>query len=279
MQALGREIAATGTVLLRLSVTFAISEKLMLPPNPRVGYAGSMTNTLCIETSTAYCSLALAVGEDIFFQQRKLDRSHNEHILPMLTELFARAGLNKQDVQVIGFGAGPGSFTGVRIAASVTQGLALASASKVVAMKGSEILVRSAGEDNTLDGYTSGGEATNWLAVIPSRADAYYVSLYQQIDAELSVLVEDQLMLEASDWIEALAQDITAQGKNTLKIIGAMPDWMPGALTSAFVGTPVPDARVMISQVRQLYANGSAQGVEYALPIYVEGDSPWRKSS
>ena len=196
----------------------------------------------------------------------------------MLTELFARAGLNKQDVQVIGFGAGPGSFTGVRIAASVTQGLALASASKVVAMKGSEILVRSAA-GRTIP-WTVIPQAVRrqiGLAVIPSRADAYYVSLYQQIDAELSVLIEDQLMLEASDWIEALAQDITAQGKNTLKIIGAMPDWMPGALTSAFVGTPVPDARVMISQVRQLYANGSAQGVEYALPIYVEGDSPWRE--
>ncbi len=100
----------------------------MLPPNPRVGYAGSMTNTLCIETSTAHCSLALAVGEDIFSQQRKLERSHNEHILPMLSELFASAGLSKQDIQVIGFGAGPGSFTGVRIAASVAQGIAMASA-------------------------------------------------------------------------------------------------------------------------------------------------------
>ena len=251
----------------------------MLPPNPTVGYAVTMTNTLCIETSTAHCSLALAVGEDIFSQQRKLERSHNEHILPMLSELFESAGLSKQDIQVIGFGAGPGSFTGVRIAASVAQGIAMASRSKVVAMKGSEVLVRSAIEDKTLTGYTGGGDSTNWLAFIPSRADAYYVSLYHQNSAELSVVIADQLLLEPADWVEALAADITAQGEHTLKIIGAMPSWMPKALESYRVGTPIPDARVMLDQVRQQFIEGTAQDAEYALPIYVDGDSPWRKTS
>ena len=251
----------------------------MLPPNPRVGYAGSMTNTLCIETSTAHCSLALAVGEDIFSQQRKLERSHNEHILPMLSELFASAGLSKKDIQVIGFGAGPGSFTGVRIAASVAQGIAMASGSKVVAIKGSEVLVRSAIEDKTLTRYGDGGESTNWLALIPSRADAYYVSLYQQNGAELSVLIADQLLLEPANWVDVLASDITAQGEHTLKIIGAMPSWMPKPLESYGVGTPIPDARVMLGQVRQQFVDGTAQDAEYALPVYVDGDSPWRKTS
>lgn len=238
-----------------------------------------MTNTLCIETSTAHCSLALAVGEDIFSQQRRLERSHNEHILPMLSALFESAGLSSQDIQVIGFGAGPGSFTGVRIAASVAQGIAMASNSKVVAMKGSEVLVRSAIKDKTLTGYSDGNESTNWLALIPSRADAYYVSLYRQNGAEISVLIDDQLLLEPADWIEALAADITAQGENTLKIIGAMPSWMPQTLKPHCVGTPIPDASVMLGQVRQQYIEGSAQDAEYALPVYVDGDSPWRKST
>lgn len=251
----------------------------MLPPNPKVGYAGTMVNTLCIETSTAHCSLALAVGEDIFSQQRKLERSHNEHILPMLSELFENADLSKQAIQIIGFGAGPGSFTGVRIAASVAQGIAMASNSKVVAMKGSEVLVRSAIEDKTLTIYSDYGQSTNWLALIPSRADAYYVSLYQQSGAEISVVIADQLLLEPADWIEALAADITAQGENTLKIIGAMPSWMPKVLEPYWVGIPMPDARVMLSQVRQQFIDGTGQDPEYALPVYVDGDSPWRKST
>ncbi len=197
----------------------------------------------------------------------------------MLSELFESAGLSKQDIQVIGFGAGPGSFTGVRIAASVAQGIAMASQSKVVAMKGSEVLVRSAIEDKTLTGYSHSGEPTTWLALIPSRADAYYVSLYQQNGAELSVVIADQLQLEPAGWIEALAADITAQGENTLKIIGAMPSWMPSALEPYFVGTPIPDAKVMLGQVRQQYLDGGAQEAEYALPVYVDGDSPWRKTS
>jgi hypothetical protein len=146
-------------------------------------------------------------------------------------------------------------------------------------MKGSEVLVRSAIEDKTLTGYSHSGEPTTWLALIPSRADAYYVSLYQQNGAELSVVIADQLQLEPAGWIEALAADITAQGENTLKIIGAMPSWMPSALEPYFVGTPIPDAKVMLGQVRQQYLDGGAQEAEYALPVYVDGDSPWRKTS
>ena len=81
------------------------------------------------------------------------------------------------------------------------------------------------------------------------------------------------------DRVEALAADITAQGEHTLKIIGAMPSWMPKALESYRVGTPIPDARVMLDQVRQQFIEGTAKDAEYALPIYVDGDSPWRKTS
>ena len=85
-----------------------------------------MLTTLCIETSSAHCSLALGVGDEIFVKHELLLRRHNERVLPMLDELLHAAGLCPTHIQLIGFGAGPGSFTGVRIAASIAQGIALA---------------------------------------------------------------------------------------------------------------------------------------------------------
>ncbi|MEC8144879.1 MAG: tRNA (adenosine(37)-N6)-threonylcarbamoyltransferase complex dimerization subunit type 1 TsaB, partial [Pseudomonadota bacterium] len=82
-----------------------------------------MTVTLCIETSTAHCSLALAVDGRVFSEHERLLRRHNEQVLPMLDRLYKQAGATPRDTQLIGFGAGPGSFTGVRIAASIAQGV------------------------------------------------------------------------------------------------------------------------------------------------------------
>ena len=91
-----------------------------------------MTVTFCIETSGAHCSLAVAIDEQIYAADRELRRTHNLHLLPMADELLQRVGLVPTDVELVAFGCGPGSFTGVRIAAAVSQALALAADAAVL---------------------------------------------------------------------------------------------------------------------------------------------------
>ena len=135
-----------------------------------------MTVTLCIETSSAHCSLALAVEDQVFYRHEELQRRHNEEVLPLLDTLYQEAGVLPRATDLIGFGAGPGSFTGVRIAASVAQGIAMASGCPVVPMAGSEILLRSAlsalNKPSTV-GASSASSNKIWLTVVPSRAEAY----------------------------------------------------------------------------------------------------------
>lgn len=81
---------------------------------------------LALDTSSVACSVALATGTAVFERHEEQAREHTRILLPMIRAVLADAGLAPADLDGIVLGNGPGSFIGMRIGASVAQGLAFA---------------------------------------------------------------------------------------------------------------------------------------------------------
>jgi tRNA threonylcarbamoyladenosine biosynthesis protein TsaB len=78
------------------------------------------------ETAGDWCSVALWLDGEVRAAEARAGQRHGELVLPMLETLLAQARLAIRDLQAVAFGAGPGSFTGLRIACGIAQGLAFA---------------------------------------------------------------------------------------------------------------------------------------------------------
>jgi len=104
-------------------------------------------NLLAIDTSTDFCSVAASRGEALFSRHERAGRRQAETILGMVDEVLAEAGIELAQIHGIAYGEGPGSFTGLRIAAGVTQGLALARGIGVIGVGSLLALSEEAGKD------------------------------------------------------------------------------------------------------------------------------------
>jgi len=82
---------------------------------------------LALDTATACCSVALWIDGESRWREARAERGHGERVLGMIDELLVESALSLGRLDAIAFGAGPGAFTGVRLAASITQGLAFSS--------------------------------------------------------------------------------------------------------------------------------------------------------
>jgi tRNA threonylcarbamoyladenosine biosynthesis protein TsaB len=87
---------------------------------------------LAFDTATEGCSVALAVGDRSIERFVEMERGHAEQLLPMIDAVLKEADVGLSALDAIAFGRGPGGFTGVRLAASVAQGLAFGAGIGVV---------------------------------------------------------------------------------------------------------------------------------------------------
>ncbi len=79
---------------------------------------------LGISTSDDLLSVALTLDGQVYYEEQQADRNHNQSVLVLIDKLIKAHGIGFEALGGVAFGQGPGSFTGLRIAAAVAQGIA-----------------------------------------------------------------------------------------------------------------------------------------------------------
>lgn len=99
---------------------------------------------LCLETATDACSLALLADGQLYCRHERAPRRHAERVLSRVQSLLEEAGLAGRQLDALAVGVGPGSFTGLRIAVGVCQGLAWAWDLPVLALSTFAVMAQGA---------------------------------------------------------------------------------------------------------------------------------------
>jgi tRNA threonylcarbamoyladenosine biosynthesis protein TsaB len=162
---------------------------------------------LALDTSSGQCSAALLIDGRLIQRAVRTAREHARLILPMVDELLAESGLPLRALDLIAFGRGPGSFTGLRIAAGVTQGLAFGADLPVLPVSSLRALAEQA--RRRLAPQSVSGHA---LACMDARmGEVYWASYFFEIASGIRPATPEQVCAPAAVVIaESLRPDIAA---------------------------------------------------------------------
>jgi len=162
-----------------------------------------LSRLLAIDTSSAWCSVALSTGsEQPLFRHEKLSSAASQHLLPWIDALLQEAKLELQDLDAIAVNIGPGAFTGVRLGLAVTQGLALSANLPVIPVMSLDAIAAQFHQSGT-----SNHQATNLVVAIDARMDEVYWAQYQlQLNAQAERISDARL--SAPELVELSEADI-----------------------------------------------------------------------
>lgn len=227
-----------------------------------------MTTLLALDTATDNCSVALWQAGQVLSRCELAPRRHGELLLPMVDAVLAEAQLGLGACDAIAFGCGPGSFTGLRIAAAVTQGLAFGADLPVLPV--SDLAAMAEGAHAADDAPTAVG------ALLDARLEEVYAGWYVWQEGRMQPVLADALVAPA-----ALQAPNAPPGGHWW---GVGPGWAayPEALAPLHgVVRPgrtdlLPEARHLLPQALAQWRAGVRLPAASALPVYLRDAVAWR---
>ena len=221
---------------------------------------------LAIDTTEEACSAALLVDHEVLERFELAPRRHSELILPMMDGLLADAGLRLVGLDCLAFARGPGSFTGVRIAASVAQGAAFGAGLPVVPVSSLQALAQGA--------YREHG-AMNVLSALDARMHEVYWAGWRLDAGSTMRLLGGEAVCAPELAVAPDGDDWTGVGSgwdSYLEVLLARCNPVP----NIHAGTMI-HAQDVASIAATLFVEGAAVPAEQALPVYLRDQVAWAK--
>jgi len=213
-----------------------------------------MNRWLAFDTSTDVLSLAVAQGEKSWTQTLPGGAQASASLIPAVMDLLAQAGMPLASLDAIVFGRGPGSFTGLRTACAVAQGLALGAQLPVLPV---DTLLAVAEEARVQAGSP---DSLTVLAMLDARMDEVYSAVYRWSSGAWAVLSPLQVCPP-----ERVAVPTDAE----VLLAGNVFDAYGERLPAGHRVQALPTASALLRLAPALWASGQAVPADEAMPLYI----------
>ena len=222
-------------------------------------------NLLVIDTATEACSVALEVDSTVFSRFEICPQQHSQRLLPMVDEVLKEANIKLSKLDCLGFGQGPGSFTGVRIATGMIQGFALGSGLPVVGISTLATMAQQAILDK--------GAAEVSCAIDARIGEVYFARYVKNNNVAMLVAKEQVLAPEVAAELLLSANKTSGVGTGWQ----AYPELNLTGRVDVTEDILYPNALYMLPLLKQAIANGEAKDIEQIKPVYLRDKVTWKK--
>jgi tRNA threonylcarbamoyladenosine biosynthesis protein TsaB len=226
---------------------------------------------LALDTATEACSAALFIGDEIISRYVLAPREHAHTIIPMMDELMAEAGLRLSQLDAIAFGRGPGSFTGVRVAASLTQGVAYGAGLPVIPVSTLATLAQAAIEEEG---------SSQVLSAIDARMQEVYWGEYRKDAKGYAVLTGHEQVIPPGQVPVPHETAYTGIGSGWQTYADELGQRL-GPVVSDTLPEALPQARYVARLAALYFEQGLTVTAAEALPVYLRDNvakKPSRKA-
>ncbi|MBB5393058.1 MULTISPECIES: tRNA (adenosine(37)-N6)-threonylcarbamoyltransferase complex dimerization subunit type 1 TsaB [unclassified Herbaspirillum] len=218
-----------------------------------------MSTILAIETSTELASAALLHQGELISRESAGAQTHSDSILPMIQQLLAEAGIPLSRCDALAFGVGPGSFTGVRTACGVVQGLAFGIDRPVVPVVTLEAAAQAC--------RAAHPDVVEVLPILDARMGEVYWARYRAgDDGGWDMLAEPAL--SAAGQVGTAGKPVACGNGLAVYAAHFTPDFCAGEFAAAYPQF-MPHARHVASLGLFHFAQGRALPAQEAQPLYL----------
>lgn len=230
-----------------------------------------MTNILALDTATDACSVAVRLEGGVQYRYELIPRQHNQRLFPMLRELLPGGDLVDMGIELLAYNHGPGSFTGLRIAASAVQGLAYSNELPVAGVSSLACMAQGA----LRNGLVEAGSSV--LVLLDARINELYWGVYGFEDGIARALRPDAVSTPAQVSLQGLEVGAGLVGiGNGLVYLDSLDDAVRCALNTC-VTEYWPDSRDTLVLAELEQSEGRLLAAAAVQPVYLRNEISWKK--
>ena len=210
-------------------------------------------NLLALDTSTEFLSLALQLGDKSFSHYQHAGQAASQLVLPQIQALLDSAKITLKDLDGIAFGAGPGAFTGVRVACGVAQGLGFGASLPVVGVNTLLALAQASGHERVIACLDARMGEIYYAAFERKNSEWIEISKTMVCKPEAAPVLEDRWKGVGSGWA----------------VYGEILSTIYANKLAQVLPNVTPTAEAILQLALPTFASGKARPASEAAPIYI----------